>query len=185
MIDILQKIKSLYNKIYSPKYRKEMASCGKNVILYPFDSHFTLSNMYVGNNVYIGYGADMIASRSKIKIGNHVVFGPNVSIRGGDHRIDYVGKYIDMVDDTMKLPDNDQDVIFEGDNWIGMNSTILKGVTIGKGAVIAAGSIVNKDIPPYSVVGGVPAKILKYRFTENEIKIHEEKLKELDIEDNN
>ena len=94
--------------------------------------------LYVGNHVSIGYNADFVASRSKIIIKDHVVFGPHVSIRGGDHRVDIVGRFVDTVRDDEKLPENDQDVIFEGDNWIGMNSTILKGVTIGRGCIVAA-----------------------------------------------
>ena len=54
-----------------------------------------------------------------------------------------------------------------------MNSTILKGVTIGRGCIVAAGAVVNKSTPPYSIVGGVPAKVLKMRFTEEEIIEHE------------
>ena len=73
--------------------------------------------------------------------------------------------------------EDDEDVIFEGDNWIGANSTILKGVTIGKGAVVAAGSVVSKDVMPYSIVGGVPARIIKMRFNENEMQKHEQLLK--------
>ena len=77
----------------------------------------------------------------------------------------------------MKLPENDQDVVFEGDNWIGMNTTILKGVTIGRGCIVAAGAVVNKSTPPYTIVGGVPAKVLKMRFTPEQIKIHEDLLR--------
>lgn len=54
-----------------------------------------------------------------------------------------------------------------------MNTTILKGVTIGRGCIVAAGAVVNKSTPPYSIVGGVPAKILRMRFTEEQIKEHE------------
>ena len=74
----------------------------------------------------------------------------------------------------MKLPENDQDVIFVGVYWIGMNVSVLKGVTIGRGCIIAAGAVVNKSTPPpYSIVGGVPAKVLKMRFTPEQIKEHE------------
>ena len=134
---------------------------------------FTYENIYLGNNVSIGYNADFVATRSKIVIKDHVIFGPHVSIRGGDHRTNLIGKYIDQVSDLEKLPENDQDIIFEGDNWIGMNVTILKGVTIGKGSIIAAGAVVTKSIPPYTISGGIPAKVIKYRFTEQEIKDHE------------
>lgn len=176
MIDIKSIIKRLYNKIYFPIFRKRMLHCGSNVVFSPADSIFTYESMHVGNNVYIGYHADFVATRSKIVIGDHVVFGPHVSIRGGDHRFDIPGRYIDSIKDVDKLPQNDADVIFEGDNWIGMNSTILKGVTVGFGSVIAAGSVVNKSIPPYSVVGGVPAKVLRKRFSDEEIRVHEQQL---------
>ena len=61
----------------------------------------------------------------------------------------------------------------EDDVWAGANITILKGVTIGRGSVIAAGAIVTKSCPPYSIIGGVPAKVLKYRFTADEVLRHE------------
>ena len=62
------------------------------------------------------------------------------------------------------------DITIEDDVWIGFGATILSGVTIGQGAVIAAGSVVTKDVPPYAIVGGVPAKVIKYRFPEKMIK---------------
>ena len=173
MVDIKYYIKRIYNKIYIPKFKRRMLYCGEDVNFSPADSVFTFESMYVGNHVSIGYHADFVATRSKIIIGDHVVFGPHVSIRGGDHRYDIPGRYIDTIKDEDKLPQNDADVVFEGDNWIGMNSTILKGVTIGFGSVVAAGSVVNKSTPPYSIVGGVPAKVLRMRFTEDEIKMHE------------
>ena len=162
----------IFRKIYIPLYKKDLLRM-ERMSFFPVDSTFTYGNMYLGDNINIGYGADMIASRSKIILGNHGVFGPKVSIRGGDHRVDLIGKFIDEVNDTMKKPENDLDIIFEGDNWIGMNVTILKGVTIGKGSVIEAGAVVNKSIPPYSIAGGVPAKILRQRFSPQEIFEHE------------
>ena len=82
-------------------------------------------------------------------------------VSGGDYRFNIPGRYIDTIIDEEKLPENDADVVFEGDNWIGMNVTILNGVTVGFGSVIAASSVVTKSIPPYSIAGGVPAKVLK------------------------
>lgn len=67
-------------------------------------------------------------------------------------------------------------VKIEGDNWIGANATILKGVTVGFGSVVAAGAVVTHDVLPYSIVGGVPAKILSMRFTDVEIQEHEKLL---------
>lgn len=176
MLDFRLLVKRLYNKIYTPGYRKQFGSCGSNVYFSPYDCELTYRNMYIGNHVYIGPKADMVATRSNIIIGDHVVFGPNVSIRGGDHRTDLIGKYVDEVGDDLKLPENDADVVFEGDNWIGMNVTILKGVTIGRGAIIAAGAVVNKSIPAYSIAGGVPARVIKMRYTPEEIERHEKLL---------
>ena len=61
-------------------------------------------------------------------------------------------------------------VVIEDDVWIGANVTILKGVTIGHGSVIAAGAVVTQSFPPYSIIGGVPARLLKQRFTEEQQK---------------
>ena len=176
MRDFKYIIKKIYDKLYKSYYRKRMGACVENVEFSPFDSVLWYETMYVGSNVNIGYHADFVASKSKIIIGDHVVFGPHVSIRGGDHRTDIVGKFVDEVGDNMKLPENDKDVIFEGDNWIGMNTTILKGVTIGRGCIVAAGAVVNKSTPPYSIVGGVPAKVIKMRFTPEQIIEHEQAL---------
>ena len=151
---------------------RKFASHGDNFEFYLFD-HFTYSNIYIGNHVSIGYGANFIASRSKIIIGDNVIFAPNVSIRGGNHRIDIKGKYIDTIRDDEKIPENDLGVIFEGDNWIGTNATILQGVTIGRGSVIGAGAVVTKSTPPYSVVGGVPARLIRFRWNVDEIIEHE------------
>lgn len=122
-----------------------------------------IKNISLGNNVSIGYKNTFYCTRAEIIIGDDVIFGPNVTIITGDHRVDILDKPIAAIKDSEKLPENDQPVIFEGDNWIGADSTILKGVTIGKGAVIAAGSVVTKNVPPLSIVGGVPAKVIKYR----------------------
>ena len=118
----------------------------------------------------------MLSTRAKVIIGDYVMFGPNVSVITGNHRIDVIGKRMYEIKDSDKRATDDQDVIFAGDNWIGANSTILKGVTIGEGAVVAAGALVNKDVPPYTVVGGVPAKVLKMRFTETELRDHKQRL---------
>ena len=104
-----------------------------------------------------------------------MIFGPHPTIITGDHRTDVIGKYI--MDSKEKLPENDAPVIIEDDVWTGANVTILKGVTIGRGSVIAAGAVVTKSFPPYSIIGGVPAKLIKMRFTPEEIEEHERLIK--------
>ena len=77
------------------------------------------------------------------------------------------------MDSKDKLPENDAAVVIEDDVWTGANVTILKGVTIGRGSVVAAGAVVTKSCPPYSIIAGVPAKVVKMRFTPAEIEKHE------------
>lgn len=104
------------------------------------------------------------------------MFGPHVFMITGGHRYDIIGRYMSSIKENEKLEENDRPIIVEGDNWIGANSIVLKGVTIGEGSIIAAGSVVTKDVPPYSIVGGVPARVIKMRFNDEEIKKHKELL---------
>lgn len=127
--------------------------------------------MSLGNNVSIPRFAHIFCTDAPLTIGNNVIFGPAPTIVTGDHRIDVIGKPIFLSYD--KLPENDAPVIIEDDVWIGAHVTILKGVTIGRGSVVAAGGIVNKSTPPYSISGGVPARVIKFRFTVEEILEHE------------
>lgn len=146
-----------------PLIKKSFAKCGSNVRV-PKGCEFSgIENISIGNNVALGSGLKVLTTRAKVLIGNDVMFGPNVTIITGDHRIGIPDRPMISLTDMDKLPENDQDVILEGDNWIGANATILKGVRIGYGAVVAAGAVVTKDVPPCSIVGGVPATVLKYR----------------------
>lgn len=151
-----------------------LESAGKNVRIGIGAHAVHWHNIAVRDNVSIGRNNLFLCSRAKIHIGDHVMFGPNVTVITGQHRIDLVGRYMITVTDNEKRPEDDQEVVFEGDNWIGANATILQGVTIGRGAVIAAGAVVTKDVPDYAIVGGVPAKLLKYRFNEQEIEEHKQ-----------
>lgn len=168
--------RGIYKFCFLPFKLQLFASCGKNVIIGKGGS-FTYSNIHVGNNVFIGGNAMFMCTRAKIILGNNIMFGPHVFIITGGHRMDIVGRYMTSIRDNEKRPEDDRDVIIQDDVWVGANSIILRGVTIGEGSVVAAGSVVTKDVIPYSVVGGSPAKILKMRFTEEEIIKHKVKLK--------
>lgn len=162
----------LWDKFWSPYYKHAMMHCGRNVYIRPTCSDFKgLWNLSIGDSCSIPKGSVFYCTKATLTIGNKVIFGPRPTIITGDHRIDFIGKYI--IDSDEKLPENDVAVVIEDDVWTGANVTILKGVTVGRGSVIAAGAVVTKSCPPYSIVGGVPAKVLKYRFTVDEILEHE------------
>ena len=92
------------------------------------------------------------------------MFGPGVFMISGNHRIDIPDRYIKSITDEEKLPENDQPIVLEGDNWIGARAVLLKGITVGMGAVVAAGAVVTQDVPPYTIVAGIPARVIKHRF---------------------
>lgn len=152
------------------------AECGKNVIFHPINSEFLYNTISIGNDVGIGDSANFFASRSHITIGNKVMFGPNVTIAGGNHSSHIVGKLMADYKDSDKLKSDDKEVFIDDDVWVGAGVIILSGVHIGRGAIIAAGAVVNKNVPPYAIVGGIPAKILRFRWDIPDIIKHEKLL---------
>lgn len=172
IIKLFNIIPYLNDKVASFFYKRAMKHCGKGVYMRPLKSDIKgLHNLSIGDGTSIPKGSVFYCTEAPLTIGKKVVFGPKPTIITGDHRIDVVGKYI--LDNTEKLSENDAPVIIEDDVWCGANVTILKGVTIGRGSVIAAGAVVTKDIPRYSIAAGVPAKVIKMRFTPEQIKEHE------------
>lgn len=165
VVTFLKRLRKLY-------LRPLFGAYGKNFRFDP-DGVYSFSTIFVGDDVFLGQRPILIASRSKIVIGNHVMFGPEVTIRGGNHRTDLIGRFMKSVSDNEKRPEDDLGVIIEDDVWIGTRAIILHGTRIGRGSIVAAGAVVTKSVPPYSIVAGVPAEVVKFRWSIEEIINHE------------
>lgn len=171
----------LWDMMWAPVWKRAMRHCGRGVYLRPMSSDIKgVRNLSVGDGTSIPKGATLYCADAPLTIGRKVIFGPRPTIVTGDHRTNLIGKYIIDVTTEEKLPENDLPVVIEDDVWCGANVTILKGVTIGRGSIVAAGAVVTQSFPPYSVIGGVPAKLLKMRFTPEEIVEHEKMLYKLE-----
>lgn len=158
-------------KVVTWLYRSRFASHGKG---FSFDVFgvYTWETISVGNNVNLGYRPVLIAAQSSIKIGDNVMFGPQVTIRGGNHRTDMVGRTMISVTVADKRPEDDPGVVIENDVWIGTRAIILAGVHIGEGAIVAAGAVVTANVAPYTIVAGAPAKLVRRRWDDKTIAEH-------------
>ena len=162
-------------------------NCGRWVKRFYYIHKYQLKN--VSHSIYFGgkseISKDLIAGDyvfigshciiyPKVEIGNYTMLANNVSIIGGDHVYDKVGVPIIFSGRDLLLP-----TIIGKDCWIGANAIIMTGVHIGDGVIVGAGSVVTKDLQPYCVYGGVPAKKIKDRFKNPEdLMIHRKKISE-------
>lgn len=125
-----------------------------------------------------------------IKIGNYCSIAQGVVfLLDVEHYMDHISTYpfkVKILQTQTSESFGKGDIIVDDDVWIGYGATIMSGVHIGQGAVVAAGAVVTKDVPPYAIVGGAPAKVIKYRFEpemiEELLKVDYSKLTKEDIE---
>lgn len=153
-------------------FRGLFKSVGRNFIFSPSDV-FSYKTISIGDDVFIGPGAHF-SSVKGIKIGDRVMFGPNVTILGGNHNSELNGKPMRFNEE--KRESDDEKVIVKEDSWIGAGATILKGVTIGRGAIVGAQAVVTRDVSPYTIVGGCPAKLIRTRSSLERVLRHEQSL---------
>lgn len=132
---------------------------------------FDLDAVTVGNHSYGAIRVLNWGQKEHLHIGNFCSIAQNVMfILNADHYTDRISTFPFQV--KLQLNGGELegvskgDIVVEDDVWIGYGVTVLSGVHIGQGAVVAAGAVVTKDVPAYAIVGGVPAKVLRYRFTE-------------------
>ena len=146
-----QEIVELMSKIKGKPVDKSFA------LFPPFNTDYG-KNITFGKNVFINSGCKF-QDQGGITVGNNALIGHNVVLATLDHNI-CVSKRVELFAAPIVIEDN---------VWIGANVTVTSGVTIGKGSIVAAGAVVTKDVPEYSIVGGVPAKVIR-ELTEEERK---------------
>ena len=157
--------------------KSQLGFCGENVILdYPIIVAGT-KNMYMYDNTLIYGDAMILCTRAKfiMKSGSGAARGLKVIC--GNHAHVLGKRFLSITDQSKDDLENvsflDKDIVVEEDIWIGANVTLLSGVTIGRGATVGSGSVCRKDVPPYSVVIGNPAKVVRFNYTPQEIIEHE------------
>ena len=145
------------SKIYSsvrldtPPYRR--FSLGRQAVVESFCCiNNAVGDVIIGDYTRVGLHNTIIGP---VTIGSHVNLAQGITVTALNHNFDNPSQRIDQQGITTKK------VTIEDDCWIGANAVILPGVTIGRHCVVAAGAVVTKDVPPYSLVGGVPARIMK------------------------
>jgi acetyltransferase-like isoleucine patch superfamily enzyme len=140
-------------------------------------NHTVLANVVMGDFSYVGHNSVILEAT----IGSFCSLAHNILVAPGKHPTDtFVSTHPSLYSNPTNCPKNFfnkdyhnpyRQVTIGNDVWIGSNVVVCDGVKIGDGAVIAAGAVVVKDVEPYNIVGGVPAKLIKKRFENDEIKI--------------
>jgi acetyltransferase-like isoleucine patch superfamily enzyme len=152
-------------------YYDNSSRFSKNIYI---DRFCNLHNVRIDQYSYVGYGTSI----NYCQIGKYCSIGADVKIGLGKHPISRVSTspifYSNKNSLGIKIVEGSDFKEFEevkigNDVWIGSNAIVMGGITIGDGAIIAAGSVVTKNVKPYAIVGGIPAKVIKYRFEEEEI----------------
>lgn len=159
----------LQTKIKALAFRKVL-SHGDDLHLGAGTRIWAPSHVRMGNQVYVGKDVHIEAN---CQIGDFCLIANRVAIVGRhDHDFSAVGfpvRFSPWVG-SMRFPSKyaNEEAVIEDDVWLGFGSIILTGVTVGRGSVVAAGSVVTRDIPPYSIAAGVPAKVIGKRFDNRE-----------------
>lgn len=157
ILDWQSSLRVLFWSLLLKKIGSNVTIRGRVVIMSP-------QNVEIGHDVLLNSDCK-IGGQNGIKIGNFVQLAYNVNLVSEDHAYD-----------NPLLPIKNQGykktgpIIVEDDVWIGANAVIMPNITIGRGSIIGANAVVTKDIEPYAIVGGVPAKLIKYRFDKKTIE---------------
>lgn len=172
LLNALRTIKSLYYNVCL----EDFASCGENVIFELPCKVNRPENVFMGNNIAIRGFFTFISHTGKLYIKDHCDISQYLTVITGNHSTKPpIDKWCDEYNHS-GVGDVEKDTIIEEDVWIGYHVTLLPGVTVGRGAVIGACSVVTNDIPPYTIALGQPCKVIRMKYTKEEIMEREIKM---------
>ena len=187
----LKKIIKAYRWIQTAfPLKEQFGSCGTNTIVFYPLRIYSPSSVYLDDNVKISSGLHILnAPGEKVIIKKYTVLAANCTIITNNHKSTCTIPQFLL--GASHINDISKNTIINEDVWLGYGVTLMPGVNIGRGCVIGAGSIVTKSIPPYAIAVGSPARIVKKKFTIEQILVHEqalypekERLKKEDLEKN-
>lgn len=147
-------IGNLLRRLY---WSKRLKIPGRDIAVFPGVHFFCIEALEIGEGVSINLNVHINPCHGFIKLGNNVLLGPNCVLRAADH------VYSDATRPIKTQGHRGGRIIIEDDCWLGANVVVLKDVTIGRGSIIGAGAVVTRDIPPFSIAAGVPARIIGRR----------------------
>lgn len=159
-------IRWFLRQLQDRRYRRTWRQVNAHNFTFPV-GRLPLDRVSVGKQTYGSIDALFSNPENRLIIGNYCSIAQGVKfLPCSDHALDRISSYPFK---AMLLTGEQEalskgDIVVADDVWIGYGATILSGVRIGQGAAVAAGSVVTKDVPPYAIVGGVPAKVIRYRF---------------------
>lgn len=163
-------LNSLYMQYFSPLNKNGYGKKGRNSII-KNNSIINKKNIFIDDWAVIQDQTNFISLHGKLRIGKYSVISSGCTIIPDAHKIT-VG--IPFYINTMNhVNDESSDIIIEEDCWVGAGCILLPHTYLKRGSIVGAGSVVNKEVPPYAVVAGIPAKIIATKFTIEQILKHE------------
>ena len=156
---VVDKVYQLLMRVKMRRRKARLKHCGKNVFIDPTVTLAGVNQIEIADNVHIQFGCKLFAMGGGIFIGEGTIFAHDVQVFARNHMYDAPDlRYIPYDERFIEKP-----VTIGKYVWIGAGAMIMAGVTVGEGAVVSAGAVVTKDVPECAVVGGNPAKVIKYR----------------------
>ena len=173
-MNIVQRVINKIKHFTRPSYQ----FVEKTAIIHPTAVVYNSSNLIMGEKTKIDRGSIIMNTNARFIVKKYSGCAVNLTVITGNHP-QFPGRFyrtISKKKENLDISRYDKDVVVNEDVWIGCNVTLLSGVNIGRCSIVAAGSVVTKSMPPYCIIGGVPAKPIKVKWSIDEIMYHEQSL---------